>query len=266
MLEVGVDRGTQIVVHDDDAIRRCGDVSWSTKMEDVIRFSIAGIPVRVRLSFWIVAGLLGLGLGDGRLVAGWVAIVFVSVLVHEMGHAVMARRYGAEASVELNTLGGLTSWRSNDGEMAPRRRALVAAAGSAAGIVLGLTVLGVYQLLDPSGGMTGVVVAMIAWVNVGWGVLNWLPIRMLDGGHLVVSLLDIVAPRRADRIADGVFLVTALAGLGAAVYFRHVFVVVLAAFVLMVEVGRHVGSDRPSSSPPMRMEIRPSTDPSDDSP
>lgn len=206
----------------------------------MIEFSLARVPVRIRPSFWIVAGLLGLGLGDPRLLALWVAVVFVSVLVHEMGHALTARRFGADAAVELNTIGGLTSWRSDGRGLTPGRRAAVAAAGSAAGIALGLATLGSFHLVGPTGGLIGLAVTMIVWVNIGWGVLNWLPIRMLDGGHLVMSLLDLVAGDRAERIADGIFLLTALVAVAAAVYFRLPIVTVMAAFVLVLEIARHV--------------------------
>ena len=208
---------------------------------DVIRFSLAGIPVTVRPSFWLIAGLLGFGLEGAGLIAAWIAIVFVSVLAHELGHALTARRYGAEVAITLTTLGGLTSWRAPDGKISPGRRAVVAAAGSAVGILLGLAVLGLYRLIRPAGLDVARIVDMIVWVNVGWGVLNWLPIRPLDGGHLLSSLLELAAPKRAHRIADGVFLVTSLLALAAALYFRYPFVAVLAAFMVWSEVGRHLG-------------------------
>lgn len=205
----------------------------------VIRFSLGGIPVSVRPTFWLVAGLLGYGLEGPELVAAWVAIVFVSVLAHELGHALVARGLGAEVAITLTTMGGLTSWRAPEGHLSPGRRAAVAAAGSAVGIVLGLTVLGVYVLLDPTSPTLELVVRMIVWVNVGWGVLNWLPIRPLDGGHLLSSLLDMVVPRKSDRVADVIFLVMSVLALAAALYFRFVFVAVLAAFMAWSEVSRH---------------------------
>ena len=67
------------------------------------------------------------------LIAAWIAIVFVSILVHELGHALTARAYGAEVEIELNGVGGLTRWSIPSDRLGPGRRALVAAAGSAVG-------------------------------------------------------------------------------------------------------------------------------------
>ncbi len=208
-------------------------------MAPMIRFSLGGIPVKVRPTFWLVAGFLGFGIGDTRLLVVWVAIVFVSVLAHELGHAITARRFGADVDITLTTLGGLTAWRLPQGDMTPGRRAIVAASGSAVGIVFGLAVLGAYLALGPAGGTTAFVVTMIVWVNVGWGVLNWLPIRPLDGGHLVMSLLELTVPRRTERIADVIFVVTSVAALAVAVYFRLFFVMALAGLMLWWEISRH---------------------------
>lgn len=213
----------------------------------MIKFSLAGIPVSVRPTFWLVAGLLGYGLEGPELVAAWVAIVFVSVLAHELGHAVTARAFGADVAITLTTMGGLTSWRAPHGHLSPGRRAAVAAAGSAVGIVLGLVVLGAYLAFDPAGPTIRVLVNLIVWVNVGWGVLNWLPIRPLDGGHLLTSLLDLVAPRRADLIGDIVFFVASVLALAAALYFRFIFVAILAAFMVWSEVNRHLRPSSPSA-------------------
>ena len=60
-------------------------------------------------------------------VVAWVAIVFVSILVHELGHALTARTMGAAVEIELNGVGGLTRWSVPASEFGPGRRALVAA-------------------------------------------------------------------------------------------------------------------------------------------
>ena len=50
-----------------------------------LRFSVAGIPVTVHPLFWLIALLLG-STGDILLVPIWVGVIFVSILVHELGH------------------------------------------------------------------------------------------------------------------------------------------------------------------------------------
>src|SRR5690606_5198978 len=76
--------------------------------EGVIRFSIDGIPVTVRPSFWLVALLLGWGVASRTLLVAWVVVVFVSVLAHDLGYAMTARRLGGGVSNSLATLEGLT--------------------------------------------------------------------------------------------------------------------------------------------------------------
>lgn len=214
----------------------------------MIRFPLFGIPVTVRPTFWLVAVVLGLSLReDPGLLATLVVIVFVSVLVHELGHALTARRFGAEVAITLTTFGGYTEW-SHRGTMSPGRRALVAAAGSALGIVLGLAVYGALFATRPWGGRGAAVASMVVWVNIGWGVLNWLPIRPLDGGHLVLALLDLLRVRRADRVASVVFLVTGLGAVAAALYFELTFAAVLAGFMTWLEVSRLLPS--PADGPP----------------
>lgn len=217
----------------------------------MIRFSLGTIPVTVRPTFWLVALLLGWTLGDRALLAAWVAIVFVSVLAHELGHALTARRYGADVSITLTTFGGFTRWSMTEGSMSPGRRALVAAAGSGVGIVLGLAVLGAFFLTRPLGLTAETIFVLVVWVNVGWGVLNWLPIRPLDGGHMVLALLDLVVPRHADRIATVVFLVTGGAAFAAALYFQLFFAALLAGFMTWTEVSRWF----PSSASPQPLEF-----------
>lgn len=217
----------------------------------MIRFSLGSIPVTVRPTFWLVALLLGWTLGDRALLAAWVVIVFVSVLAHELGHALTARRYGADVSITLTTFGGFTRWSMGRGGMSPGRRAVIAAAGSGVGIVLGLSILGAYLLTRPWGATPETVVVLVVWVNVGWGVLNWLPIRPLDGGHLVLALLDLAVPRHAERIAAVVFLVTGLAALAAALYFDLIFAALLAGFMTWAEISRWF----PSSGSPQPLEF-----------
>lgn len=214
----------------------------------------------VRPSFLFVAALLGLAAGTVTLVFAWIAVVFVSILLHEMGHALTARAFGSEVEIELNAIGGLTSWTVPEADFGPGRRAVVAAAGSGVGVLFGGLVWLVASFTGPYQGLGGVVVDNLVYVNLFWGLLNWLPIRPLDGGHLFTSLLEKIAPRRGEMIANVVFLVTAAAGLTAAIYFRLTFVALLTGWLLFGELtrGRPRGPQVPI--PPMSFD-RPPTEP-----
>ncbi len=112
----------------------------------VLRFSLAGVPVGVHLSFLIIAIVSP----SNRPVdmALWVAVAFLAVLLHEAGHAFTARRFGAEpVSITLFALGGVTTF-SAEKSLSPHRRLVISAAGSAIGIVLGGAVLAVAERRD----------------------------------------------------------------------------------------------------------------------
>lgn len=209
----------------------------------------------VRPSFWIVAGFLGYSLGEPSAIAAWIAIVFISVLAHELGHALVARRFGASVSIQLTTLGGLTAWTMPAERMTPGRRVLVAGAGSAVGIAIGLAVLGLSLWMRPSTPVAAFWITNVVWVNLGWGILNWLPIRPLDGGHILSSLLEMSPLKRPDRVADFIFFATSAAALAAALYFELVFVAVLAGFMTWSELSRHTNRTPPTVSPGERFEF-----------
>ena len=71
-------------------------------------FRIFGIPVRVEPFFVVVAALFGIRLEPLWVVFAWVVIVFVSVLVHELGHAVTYRALGQRSAIVLHGFGGFT--------------------------------------------------------------------------------------------------------------------------------------------------------------
>lgn len=203
----------------------------------VLSFRLMGIPIRVNASFLLVAVLIGLsGRSLSRMLI-WVAVVFVSILIHEMGHALTARAYGAEVAIELNAIGGLTSWSGEEAEMTPGRRAAIAAAGSGVGVAFGGAIWLLARATGPYFGLVGYTISILVLVNVFWGLLNWLPLRPLDGGHLFQSLLEKVAPRHTGRVAGIVFFLTAAAALVVAIRFRLFLVALLAGWLLLNELG-----------------------------
>ncbi len=174
----------------------------------MLGFPLLGVPVRVHWSFLFVA-VLGIGVYDGADLLAWTLAVFVAILLHESGHAFTARSFGATGiEITLFALGGLTSWHARRGT-GPGRRFLVSAAGSALGIAGGLTVLGMGRLgwLDGVHGVTGTFLQSFVYVALVWGILNWVPILPLDGGHMLRSLLEMVLPLRAAAITRAVSVV-----------------------------------------------------------
>jgi Zn-dependent protease len=226
-------------------------LTWAI-MEAMPSFRMFGIPVTIRPSFLVIAALLGFASRPPiTYLVAWILVVFVSILIHELGHALTARSYGAEVEIELNAIGGLTSWAVPGEELSPGRRALVAAAGSGVGVIFG-GVVWVFDLITgPYDGVAGFAVFNLIRVNVFWGLINWLPIRPLDGGHLFSSLLQKVFPSRAEMIGNVVFTLTAAGALVAGLMTRRIFLALLAGWLLMAELTRGRPTRPVAPIPPM---------------
>jgi Zn-dependent protease len=168
-------------------------------------FSLFGIPVRIGFGFWIMSIMLGMQ-GGIRAAMTWALVVFVSVMLHELGHALVARAFGARPSITLHALGGLTH---HGVRFSRPRNILVALAGPFAGFALGFAVLLAtrHRALPDS---QQALVDMVLFVNIGWGLMNLMPVMPLDGGHV---LRDLLGPKRALAAA----LISATVGLGIAI-------------------------------------------------
>lgn len=160
------------------------------------RFSLFGIPVGVEWFFWIATVLLGGGFtartsADWTFVAIWVGVVFVSILWHEFGHALAGRYYGAHPAIKLHGFGGLTILPGT--RFTRKQSILVTAAGPAAGLVLGLLILGISYGIDPKTILPRAAIYFGLQVNFFWTAINLLPIQPLDGGQI---LREVLGPRR----------------------------------------------------------------------
>src|SRR5690349_4147218 len=111
-----------------------------------LHFRIFGFPVRVHPYFWVVTLLLSLGGGaaDPLNTLSWVAVAFVSILLHELGHASLQRFYGGHPWITLYGLGGLAS--CNDGPRTPWRRIAILLAGPGAGFLLAALIIAALRL------------------------------------------------------------------------------------------------------------------------
>lgn len=142
---------------------------------------IAGIPVRAHWSMALVALLFGTNLAYVLgIVSGIIAIVafFISILAHEFAHALVARRYGVETeSIDLWALGGVA--RLDRESPSPRADGLIAVAGPAASLVIGLVTFGLAVLIGST------VLGWLGFVNLVLAVFNMLPGAPLDGGRVL---------------------------------------------------------------------------------
>jgi Zn-dependent protease len=181
-----------------------------------LAFRIGKVPVRVLPSFLVVTALLGYMDSDLRKLVAWVLIVGVSVMAHELGHALAGMAFGLEPQIELHGMGGTTSWVRAKG-LSNGRRIAISLAGPAAGFAVGALVLVTAWAASRAGvsispgGIAQFAVNRLLFVNFGWGVLNLLPILPLDGGHVAARLLDALTGGRGERWARLTSIVLAAA-------------------------------------------------------
>ncbi len=148
-----------------------------------LEFRVRNIPVRIELWFILTAFLLATD-RPFKYILTWMAVVFVSVLVHELGHAYAYRRLHQEPRIVLTWLVGLTYGSETINTRNDRIK--VALAGS----VTQLVVLGIpaWLLFDYSSLPDNITLAVILYdmvtVSVGWAIFNLLPILPLDGAHI----------------------------------------------------------------------------------
>lgn len=198
-----------------------------------VRFRVLGIPVRVHWLFWVVMAVLGWQDRNLPMVAVWVGCGFVSILVHEYGHGLMAKTFGSSPSIVLWGMGGLCYSQAERQTLV--QRLAVVLCGPAAGLGLYVVVMVVFSALygltaSEHISMTERVLGIkphlehvmsarekfpslvpfqiyrfLIEINLLWSLLNLLPIWPLDGGQatqIVLSLFDRVRGPRWGHIVS----------------------------------------------------------------
>ena len=187
-----------------------------------LSFNFFGIPVRVHPGFFLIGLLFGANwIRDPALNAGvrvllGIALIFVSILVHELGHVLAYRFFGQPGRIVLHWMGGLAiadsgnmAWaRSRAGRFTSNQQIIISLAGPFAGMLLIVPILaivyaaggtvvwdkifGVIPMPIPDMRGTSLIetpgVASLIWagvmINLFWNLINLVPIYPLDGGQV----------------------------------------------------------------------------------
>jgi Zn-dependent protease len=176
-----------------------------------LNFSIAGIRVRVHPLFWVIAILLGSSSVNLFNILLWMFVIFVSILVHELGHAVAFRRFGQDSYIILHFAGGLTvpesiNWGDSYAQvrLTPNQNIFISLAGPFAGFLLAILIILIgialggtpifswllgfipipSVILPYETGPLSLMFAAFIFINVFWGLINLLPVFPLDGGNV----------------------------------------------------------------------------------
>lgn len=148
------------------------------------------IPISIHPIFWLLAGLIGWLNSQGSLVLGllWVAVVFVSVLFHEFGHALMAVAFRQKAKIALVAFGGVTQY---DGPKLKKwQQFLIVFNGPFFGFLLFIAATFCLQFAWSEMPLLRAGLHLMQIANLFWTVVNLLPILPLDGGHLLRIVLE----------------------------------------------------------------------------
>jgi Zn-dependent protease len=186
----------------------------------------AGVDIYLHLTFLLFLGWVFFSRalrGDfaGALWQGMVfyMLLFGTVVLHELGHALAARRYGiGTQDIILLPIGGVARLLGNPGSAI--EELVIALAGPAVNLVLAGFIFAVLQLAPELVSVSALGVLLITWLRINLGLLlfNLIPAFPMDGGRVLRALLAmrvgfIQATRVAVRIAQALAVVLFLLGL-----------------------------------------------------
>jgi len=167
-----------------------------------VRFHILGIPVRIHPVFWLSSALLAWAPAGGQLGLVFLGIVcvLVSILAHELGHAVMSRKFGYPSEIVLYFLGGYAT----SARFSTWKNVAVSAAGPGVGFGLFWIVYAVFAYLFANNRTLLIesdalwyVLNLMLFANLIWNAMNLIPCMPLDGGQIMQSLVSRYVGRKA---------------------------------------------------------------------
>jgi Zn-dependent protease/CBS domain-containing protein len=185
---------------------------------------LAGIPIRMHLTLvillaWIAISyaLGGAGLGATAIGVLLVLTIFAVIVVHELGHALVARHYGIDTrDIMLLPVGGIASMERMPEK--PSQELAVALVGPAINLVIagaiwiGIIAFGGSTRLADVTTLGGSIATQLMWINVGLAVFNLIPAFPMDGGRALRAVLAMrMGTERATNIAASLGRVFAVA-------------------------------------------------------
>lgn len=207
--------------------------------------TLLGIPVRVHASFWLLLAwiafshvLQGHGLSAIGSALLLILSIFACVVLHELSHALVARRFGiGTRDITLLPIGGVA--RLDKMPEKPSQELLVALAGPVMSMSIAAGLFGALALLDGPTGLEGLqlvggpFLTKLMWINVTIAAFNLLPAFPMDGGRVLRAGLALrmdwtQATQLAARVGQGIALLLGIWG-----FFFNPLVMVVAALVWM---------------------------------
>lgn len=190
-----------------------------------LTFNLFGFEVRTNLFFFVLPLLFGQdfisgfpSVNPGVALLTVAAVFWISILVHELGHAFAFRHFGVSSRIVLYWMGGLAvpegSWMSKRSSLTPKQQIIVSLAGPIAGLLLAVAMVALAMSLRamiywkivlpipifgesspvPTGGMLHLIFISSIAINVILNLFNLVPIFPLDGGQVARQALILGDP------------------------------------------------------------------------
>lgn len=204
-------------------------MEWTKKIG-----SVAGIPIRIHLTMLILAAWLLLvgkgGAGEQFRELTGLIILFGSVALHELGHALTAKYLGIRTrDITLYPFGGIASLID---KINPRQELLITLAGPLVNVFIASAVyifVGPDRILQED--FMDSALGNLFSVNAGLAIFNALPAFPMDGGRILRASLQLLGVRSATKIAarcgQAICILLAIVAL----YFSHPILLLIAVFV-----------------------------------
>ena len=219
---------------------RAATMRWAWKLGEV-----SGIGIYMHASFllllvWVAVSHLARGHGLSVAAGGLLLImsVFATVVLHELGHALTAKRFGIRTrDITLLPIGGVARLERMPDK--PSQELLVALAGPAVNVGIALVLFGIISVLQVPIGLHslhvvgGPFLTKLMWINVSLAAFNLLPAFPMDGGRVLRAGLSMrLTPERATEVAARLGQAVALV-LGFVGLMFNPMLVVIAVFIWM---------------------------------
>lgn len=216
-----------------------------------LNFNLFGFPIRVHPLFWLIAILFGSSAGNPLHILLWVFAMFISIVIHELGHTFAMRYYGQGASIVLHGMGGLAipqqnyyggaGWTSN-------QQIIISLAGPLAGFLFAMFIA---IFVKVTGGLLEIrwlfsflpfpyaqyltgntainsLILDLLWINIFWGYINLLPVYPLDGGQVSRHVFLKMQPWNGVQTSLWVSVITGtLIAIASFVFLRSIYTAIL---------------------------------------
>jgi len=207
--------------------------------------TVGEIPIRIHLTFVALLAWLLFSTTSGSALHEmmFVIAVFVCVLLHELGHALTAKRFGVQTKdITLYPFGGVASITSQPGAWA---ELVISLAGPAVNLVIAVAIFPWITIPDLTKieGLQMSIPVRLFYTNVALAVFNLLPALPMDGGRVLRACLTLCKVQQptmiAARISQGLCIVLAVAGL----YLQQPMLFIIAVLVFLGAMQEHLRAE-----------------------